>query len=48
MADPVLEHAQHLTRRQFFGRMSTGIGTAALASMIGGNSASARRNSPAA
>jgi hypothetical protein len=31
---PVLEHASLLTRRHFFGRMSAGIGTAALASLL--------------
>ena len=32
---PVSDRAAHLTRRQFFGRTATGIGTAALASMLG-------------
>ena len=32
--DPLLEHRLLLTRRQFFGRTSAGIGTAALASLL--------------
>ncbi|MFM1769711.1 MAG: hypothetical protein RJA22_2240 [Verrucomicrobiota bacterium] len=32
--NPFLEHQQLLTRRHFFGRLATGIGTAALGSMI--------------
>ncbi len=32
--DPIREHHEHLTRRQFFGRTSAGIGTAALASLL--------------
>ncbi len=32
---PIAERAAHLTRRQFFGRTATGIGTAALASVLG-------------
>ena len=32
--DPLLENRLHVTRRQFFGRTATGIGTAALASML--------------
>src|SRR4051794_20137752 len=32
---PSLEHELHLTRRQFFGRTATGIGTAALAYLLG-------------
>ena len=32
---PAAERAAHLTRRQFFGRSATGIGTAALASLLG-------------
>ena len=31
---PIAERAAHLTRRQFFGRTATGIGTAALASVM--------------
>lgn len=32
--DPRLEHKLHINRRQFFGRCATGIGTAALASLL--------------
>src|SRR5687768_5287848 len=32
--NPFLEHQLHLTRRQFFGRTATGIGIAALASLL--------------
>ena len=32
--DPLLDHQRHLTRREFFGRTATGIGTAALASLL--------------
>ncbi len=32
---PIAEGARHMTRRQFFGRTATGIGTAALASVLG-------------
>ncbi|MEM9802747.1 MAG: DUF1501 domain-containing protein [Planctomycetota bacterium] len=32
---PIADRARHLTRRQFFGRTATGIGTAALASLLG-------------
>ncbi len=32
--DPLAEHLQLLTRRHFFGRMSTGLGTIALASLL--------------
>jgi hypothetical protein len=32
--DPLREHALHLTRRHFFGRLATGIGTAALGSLL--------------
>ena len=32
--DPLLEHNLHINRRQFFGRCATGIGTAALASIL--------------
>ncbi len=35
--DPVTQHDAMLTRRHFFGRSSAGIGTAALASLLGGN-----------
>src|SRR5687767_7585688 len=33
--NPFLEHQRHLTRREFFGRSSAGIGTAALAYLLG-------------
>jgi hypothetical protein len=33
--NPRTEHALAITRRQFFGRASVGIGTAALASLLG-------------
>lgn len=32
--NPFLEHQRHLTRREFFGRTATGIGVAALASLL--------------
>ncbi|MBI1319474.1 MAG: DUF1501 domain-containing protein [Candidatus Hydrogenedens sp.] len=32
--DPILEHKLHINRRAFFGRCATGIGTAALASLM--------------
>src|SRR5690349_4296969 len=32
--DPILEHQRHISRREFFGRTATGIGTAALASLL--------------
>ena len=33
--DPIREQQQHITRRQLFGRTATGIGTAALAHLLG-------------
>ncbi len=33
--NPLVEHQRHLTRREFFGRSATGIGTAALAYLLG-------------
>ena len=39
--DPVTQHNALLTRRHFFGRSSVGIGTAALASLLGGAAAAA-------
>ena len=33
--DPIREHGLALTRRHFFGRSAVGIGTAALASLLG-------------
>ncbi|MBL7645618.1 MAG: DUF1501 domain-containing protein [Candidatus Hydrogenedentes bacterium] len=35
--DPILEQKLHINRRQFFGRCATGIGTAALASLVNPN-----------
>lgn len=32
--NPLIENAQHVSRREFFGRSATGLGTAALASML--------------
>ncbi|MCE9607194.1 MAG: DUF1501 domain-containing protein [Planctomycetia bacterium] len=37
--DPVLEHRLQQTRRHFFGRAASGIGTAALASLLAGDAA---------
>ena len=34
MTDPVSQHMNLETRRHFFGRMATGIGSAALASLV--------------
>ena len=39
--DPVTQHSAQLTRRHFFGRSSTGIGAAALASLLGGGATAA-------
>ena len=39
--DPVTQHSALLTRRHFFGRSSTGIGAAALASLLGGGATAA-------
>jgi len=39
--DPVTQHSAQLTRRHFFGRSSTGIGAAALASLLGGGAVAA-------
>ncbi len=39
--DPVTQHNALLTRRHFFGRSSAGIGSAALASLLGGGAAAA-------
>jgi hypothetical protein len=33
--NPLLEHQRHVTRREFFGRAACGLGTAALASLLG-------------
>ena len=33
--DPLCENRLHVTRREFFGRGACGIGTAALASLLG-------------
>src|SRR5262245_61863931 len=40
---PSLENQRVLTRRHFFGRAATGIGVAALASLLNGNSAASER-----
>ena len=34
LMNPLEQHQQHLNRRHFFGRSATGIGTAALASLL--------------
>jgi len=39
--DPVTQHSALVTRRHFFGRSSTGIGAAALASLLGGGATAA-------
>lgn len=44
--DPWLEHQRLLTRRHFFGRARTGIGAAALASLLNGTAHSAEEGSP--
>ncbi len=44
--DPSLEHNLHINRRQFFGRCATGIGTAALASMLSGDASAAPTDDP--
>src|SRR5262245_33811443 len=38
---PILERQLQLTRRQFFGRAGLGLGTAALATLLGGDRATA-------
>jgi len=44
--DPRLEQKLHINRRQFFGRCATGIGTAALASLVNPNVFAAEREDP--
>ncbi len=34
LPDPIIDAARHVTRREFFGRSATGIGTAALATLL--------------
>ena len=35
ITDPITEHQLHVNRRHFFGKSATGIGTAALATLLG-------------
>ncbi len=44
--DPSLEHRLHINRRQFFGRCATGIGTAALASILNPDASAAQSTDP--
>jgi Protein of unknown function (DUF1501) len=44
---PYIEHQLQLTRRQFFGRTSIGIGTAALATLLGEDPCGAAKDKPA-
>jgi uncharacterized protein (DUF1501 family) len=44
--DPLLEQKLHINRRQFFGRCATGIGTAALASLLNPDAAAALDEDP--
>jgi hypothetical protein len=44
--NPISEHALQLTRREFFGRSACGLGTAALASLLGREPAFAAEASP--
>ncbi|MEC7566061.1 MAG: DUF1501 domain-containing protein, partial [Planctomycetota bacterium] len=37
--EPILEHQRQITRRRFFGRAGTGLGVAALASLLNGSTA---------
>ena len=46
MMDPILEHKLHINRRQFFGRCATGIGTAALATILNRDARAATRDDP--
>jgi hypothetical protein len=46
--DPLLEHKLHINRRQFFGRCATGIGTAALASILSSEAGAAEKVDPLA
>jgi hypothetical protein len=45
--NPIQEHAQAMTRRHFFKQGGLGLGTAALASLLGGEARSAPAGSPA-
>ena len=45
--NPLFEFQRHLTRREFFGRSACGIGTAALASLLGRERLSAAARGPA-
>lgn len=45
--DPLFEHCLHFTRREFFGRTASGLGTAALAWLLGRDSLAAEGSSPA-
>lgn len=42
--NPIHDHMQAETRRHFFGKSALGLGTAALASLMGGNEAAAAKN----
>jgi hypothetical protein len=44
--NPIHEHLQTLTRRHFFGRSALGLGTAALASLLGQRAGAAETTSP--
>ncbi|MEK7793287.1 MAG: DUF1501 domain-containing protein [Candidatus Hydrogenedentota bacterium] len=44
--DPILEQKLHINRRQFFGRCATGIGTAALASLLSSEASAAQDDDP--
>src|SRR5262245_15333449 len=44
--DPILEHRRHVTRRELFGRSACGLGTAALASLLGRDAAAAPSTTP--
>jgi hypothetical protein len=46
--DPRLEQKLHINRRQFFGRCATGIGTAALASLVNSNAHARQGDDPQA
>ena len=44
--NPLIAHLQQLTRRQFFGPLATGLGSAALASLIGDEASAAAPTTP--
>lgn len=44
--DPILENKLHINRRQFFGRCATGIGTAALATILNRDAQAAMQDDP--